>query len=89
MMSDDENDGQMRFGDLEGLKLPDIRLPGEENPRKTLPRKLVPTGDRTRACCMTGAHATTCPTAVDAATFIGTDYSSLLLSAGKHAKTSY
>ena len=25
----------------------------------------VPTGDRTRARCVTGAHATTCPTAVD------------------------
>ena len=32
---------------------------GEENPEKTSPRKLVPTGDRTRARCVTGAHATT------------------------------
>ena len=30
----DDNDGQMIFGDLEGLKLPDICLTGEENPRK-------------------------------------------------------
>ena len=53
----DENGGQMIFGDLEGLKLPDICLTGEEKPRKTSPRKLVPTGDRTRARCVTGAHA--------------------------------
>ena len=50
-MSMDDNDGQMIFGDLGGLKLP---------------RKLVPTGDRTRARSVTSAHATTCSTAVDA-----------------------
>ena len=55
----DDDDGQMIFGDHMGLKLPDIRLTGEENPRKTSPRNLVPTGDRTRARCVTGAHATT------------------------------
>ena len=55
MMIDDGNDGQMLFGDLGGLKLPDICLTGEENPEKTSPRKLVPTGDRTRASCLTGA----------------------------------
>ena len=33
MMMDDY-DGQMIFGDLVGLKLPDIRLTGEEKPRK-------------------------------------------------------
>ena len=33
--------------------------------RKETPRKLVPTGDRTRARCVTGAHATTCSTSVD------------------------
>ena len=55
----------MIFGDLVGLKLPDICLTGEENPDKTLPRKPVPTGDRTRARCVTSAHATTCSTAVD------------------------
>ena len=63
VMNDD--DGQMIFGDLVGLKLPDICLTGEEKPRKTSPRKLVLTGDRTRARCMTSAHATTCSTAVD------------------------
>ena len=62
MMSDDDNDGQMIFGDLGGLKLPDIRLTGEE---KTSPRK--PARDRTRACCVTGAHATAWLTAVDIA----------------------
>ena len=29
----DDNDGQMIFGDLGGLKLPDICLTGEEKPR--------------------------------------------------------
>ena len=65
MMSDDDNDGQMIFGELGGPKLPDICLTGEENPEKASPKKLVPTGDRTRARCVTGAHATVCPTAVD------------------------
>ena len=66
MMSDDDNDGQMIFGDLGGLKLPDICLTGEEKHRKkTSPRKPVPTGDRTRARCMTGGHAAAWPTAVD------------------------
>ena len=65
MNDDDDNDGQMIFGDLGGLMLPDICLTGEDNPEKTSPRKLVPTGDRTRARCVTGAHATALPTAVD------------------------
>ena len=65
MMCDDENEGQMIFGDLGGLKLPYICIIGEEKPRKTSPMELVPTGDRTRARCVTGAHATDCPTAVD------------------------
>ena len=37
----------------------------EKTPRKTAPRKLVPTGGRTRAHCVTSAHATTCSTAVN------------------------
>ena len=36
MMIDDENEGHMIFGDLGGLKLPDICLTGEEKPRKNL-----------------------------------------------------
>ena len=40
---------------------------------KTSPRKLVPTGDRTRARCVTGAHPTTWSTAVDII-FINTIY---------------
>ena len=63
-MNDDDNDDQMIFGNLVGLKLSDICLTGEENPEKTSPRRLAPTGDRTRALCVTGAHATTWPTAV-------------------------
>ena len=35
------------------------------NPEKTSPRKLVPIGDRTRARCVTGAHATARSSAVD------------------------
>ena len=65
MMIDDDNEGQMIFGDLGGLKLPDICLTGEEKPRKNSLRKLVPTGDRTRARCVTVAHAIAWPTAVD------------------------
>ena len=54
----------MIFGDLGGLKLPGICLTGEEKPRK-----FVPTGDRTRVRCVTGAHATARPTAVDQSSF--------------------
>ena len=67
MMSDDDNDGQMIFGDLGGLKRPGICLTGEKNPEKTSPRKHVPTGDRTRARCVTGTHAAAWRTAVDLA----------------------
>ena len=65
MMSDDDNDSQMIFGDLGGLKLPDICLTGEEKPQKTSLRRPVPTGDRTWARCVTGAHAAVWPTVVD------------------------
>ena len=41
MMMDD-NDGQMIFGDLVGLKLPEIRLTGEEKPRKNLTQETCP-----------------------------------------------
>ena len=41
MMMDDY-DGQMIFGDLVGLKLPDIRLIGEEKPRKNLTQETCP-----------------------------------------------
>ena len=58
MMSDDDNDGQMIFGDLVGLKLPDICLTGEDKPRKNLTEETCPDRgsnpgplrDR-RACC--------------------------------------
>ena len=42
MMSDDDNDGQMIFGDLGGLKLPGICLTGEEKPRKNLTQETSP-----------------------------------------------
>ena len=61
----DDNDGQMIFGDLGGLTFPDTCLTSDEKPRKNIPKKLVPTGDRTWAHCMTGTHATTWPTVVD------------------------
>ena len=57
----DDYDGQMMFGDLVGLKLPDIRLTDKENPEKTSPRKLVPIGNRTRARCVASARAITSP----------------------------
>ena len=41
MMMDDY-DGQMIFGDLVGLKLPDIRHTGEEKPRKNLTQETCP-----------------------------------------------
>ena len=41
MMMDD-SDGQMIFGDLGGLKLPDICLTGEEKSRKILTQETCP-----------------------------------------------
>ena len=41
-MSMDDNDGQIIFGDLGGLKPPDICLTGEENPRKNLTQETRP-----------------------------------------------
>ena len=60
----DGNDGQMIFGDIGGLKRPDICLTGEEKPRKNFTQETCPNRDRTRARRVTGAHATTWPTAV-------------------------
>ena len=37
-----DNDGQMIFGDLGGLKLPEICLIGEEKPRKNLTQETCP-----------------------------------------------
>ena len=42
MMIDDDNGSQMIFGDLGGLKLPDISLIGEEKPRKYLTQETCP-----------------------------------------------
>ena len=41
-MSVDDNDGQMIFGDLGGLKLPDICLTGEEKTRKNPTQETCP-----------------------------------------------
>ena len=41
-MTMDDNDGQMIFRDLVGLKLPDIHLTGEEKPRKNLTQETCP-----------------------------------------------
>ena len=41
-MIGDDNDGQMIFGDLRGLKLPGICLTGEEKPRKNLTQETCP-----------------------------------------------
>ena len=41
MMSEDDDDGQMIFGDLGGLKIPDICLTGEgKTPEKPHPGNL-------------------------------------------------
>ena len=42
MDDDDDDDVQMIFGDLVCLKLPDIRLTGEEKPRKNLTQETCP-----------------------------------------------
>ena len=42
MMIDDDNDGQIIFGDLWGLKLPNICLTGEEKPRKNFTQEACP-----------------------------------------------
>ena len=54
----DEYDGQIIFGDLETFLL-QVRKK-KTLKKKTSPRKVVPTGDRTRARCVTDAHATAC-----------------------------
>ena len=41
-MSMDDNDGQIIFGDLRGLQLPDICLTDEEKPRKILTQETCP-----------------------------------------------
>ena len=41
-MIKDDYDGQMLFGDLVGLTLPDIHLTGEEKPRKNLTQEIYP-----------------------------------------------
>ena len=41
-MKMDDNDGQMIFVDLVGLKRPDIRLTDEEQPRKNLTQETCP-----------------------------------------------
>ena len=38
----DDYEGQMMFGDLMGLKLPDIHLTAEEKPRKNLTQETCP-----------------------------------------------
>ena len=63
MISDDDNDDQMIFGDHGGLKLPDICLTGEEKPRKNLTQETCPDQgfhpgplrDRHACCCL--AHS--------------------------------
>ena len=63
MMSDDDNDGQMIFGDLVGLKLPDICLTGEEKPQKNLTQETCPNCGsnpgllRDRCACYHLAHS--------------------------------
>ena len=48
----DDYDGQMIFGDLVGLKHPDLFYSWGKTTNKNSPRKLVPTGNRTRSRCV-------------------------------------
>ena len=63
MMCDDDYDGQMIFGDLGGLKLPDICLTGEEKSRKNLTQETCPDRGsnpgplRDRRACSRLAHS--------------------------------
>ena len=61
----EDNDGQMIFGDSGGLKLPDICLTGEEEPRKNLTQETCP--DRGSNPDPLGDRCAyyRCPTAVD------------------------
>ena len=58
-----DNDGQMIFEDLRGLKLPDIYLTGEEKPRKNLTQENCPDRGsnpgplRERRACYRLAHS--------------------------------
>ena len=62
-MYDDDNDGQMIFEDLGGLKLPDICLTDEEKPRKNLTQETCPDRGsnpgllRDRRACYRLAHS--------------------------------
>ena len=62
-MSMDDTDGQMIFGDLGGLKLPDIYLTGEGKPRKNLTQETCPNQEsnpgllRERRACYHLDHA--------------------------------
>ena len=59
----DDDDGQMIFGDLWGLKLPDICLTGEEKPQKNLTQETCPNWGsnpsplRNRRACYRLAHS--------------------------------
>ena len=65
MMSDDDNDGQMIFGTIWGLKLPEIFLTGEEKTLKKPHPGILSRPDRSRARSVIGTHATDYSTAVD------------------------
>ena len=70
MMNDDDDDGQMIFGDFGGLMLPDICLTGEEKPRKNLTQETCPDPEsnpgplcgRCACYCLShsGGHVTVC-----------------------------
>ena len=64
MMMDD-NDGLMIFCEACGPKASWHLSYRWGKPPKNLTQETFSTGDRTRACCVTGAHATACPTTVD------------------------
>ena len=61
----DDYDGQMIFGDLVGLKLPDICLTGEGKPPKNLTQKTCPDWGSNPSPLRERRACTACSTAVD------------------------
>ena len=55
----DDYDSQMIYGDLVGLKLPDIQLTGEEKPRKNLTQETCPDRGSNPGPLREKPHATT------------------------------
>ena len=65
-----------------------------KNPEKILTQETCPDRDRTRARCVTGAHTTACPTAVDIFSALKYEHRcfikiKILIGRGKNARQSH